>query len=209
MNQSCETRSLHYSDSKSDKFWIITLENNQHTVQYGRAGTQGQQQTKEFPTAEKARQSYEKLIREKIAKGYVKEQTQPQTPIVSPSDQPVIDLPNPAVASTIITPEAQESTPSGSSPQPQQPVKSELQETIDLDPKDWFWATWRNLTPLERSKPKPFDLKNCLARLRKVTASYYFWNWSKAKIEFVLSREEAHFWFTAIAEPKKMFVNAD
>ncbi len=30
--------------------------------------------------------------------------------------------------------------------------------SIDLNPEDWFWATWRNLTPLPRPEPQPFDL---------------------------------------------------
>jgi hypothetical protein len=75
-----------------------------------------------------------------------------------------------------------------------------LERSIDLDSEDWYWATWRNLEPMKRPEPKPFDLEDCLARLRKVTNS---WNWSKAKIATSLSPEEAHFWFAAIAKPKK------
>jgi Domain of unknown function (DUF4132) len=74
-----------------------------------------------------------------------------------------------------------------------------LERSIDLDPEDWYWATWRNLPPLQRPEPKPFDLQDCLKRLRKVTED---WDWSKAKIAISLSREEAHFWVMAIAKPK-------
>jgi hypothetical protein len=73
-----------------------------------------------------------------------------------------------------------------------------LERSIDLDPEDWYWATWRNLEPLKRPEPKPFDLQDCLARLRKVTNS---WNWSRAEISPSLSRAEAHFWCCAMAEP--------
>ncbi|MCU0551562.1 MAG: DUF4132 domain-containing protein [Leptolyngbya sp. Prado105] len=77
------------------------------------------------------------------------------------------------------------------------------ERSLNLDPKDWFWATWRNLTPLERSTPKPFNLKDCLNRFRRTAPQHYRWSWSKAKIAPVLSREEAHFWFAAISEPKR------
>lgn len=78
-------------------------------------------------------------------------------------------------------------------------IELNLERSIDLDPEDWYWATWRNLSPLPRPEPKPFDLQDCLKRLRKVTNS---WNWSKATIAVSLSPEEAHFWCYAMAEPK-------
>lgn len=64
-----ERRSLQFTDAKSNKFWTITLLGYSHTVDYGRVGTAGSQQTKEFSTAEKARQSYEKLIQRKTEQG--------------------------------------------------------------------------------------------------------------------------------------------
>ncbi len=73
-------------------------------------------------------------------------------------------------------------------------IELNLERSIDLDPEDWYWATWRNLPPLPRPEPKPFDLQDCLKRLRKVTER---WDWDKAKIDDILSREEAHFWFLA------------
>ena len=75
-----------------------------------------------------------------------------------------------------------------------------LERSIDLDSEDWYWATWRNLPPLPRPEPKPFDLQDCLKRLRKVKVQEHkvFWYWHKVKIDDLLSREEAHFWFAAI-----------
>ena len=66
-----EWRSLRYTDDKSDKFWSIALSGCSHTIEYGRYGTDGQSQTKEFPTAAAAQKSYEKLVAEKLKKGYV------------------------------------------------------------------------------------------------------------------------------------------
>jgi hypothetical protein len=72
-----------------------------------------------------------------------------------------------------------------------------LERSIDLDPEDWYWATWRNLPPLPRPEPKPFNLQDCLKRLRKVTQ---YWDWRKVKVDDILSRAEAHFWFVAKLE---------
>jgi predicted DNA-binding WGR domain protein len=66
-----ERRSLQYTDAKSDKFWTITLEGLSHTVQYGRVGTTGQLQTKEFGSEAEAQKSFQKLLQEKLKKGYV------------------------------------------------------------------------------------------------------------------------------------------
>ena len=64
-------RSFTYSDAKSHKFWNIDVTGNSFTVTYGKIGSAGQTQTKTFPTAEKAQAEAEKLIKEKVGKGYV------------------------------------------------------------------------------------------------------------------------------------------
>jgi predicted DNA-binding WGR domain protein len=64
-------RELVYMDSKSSKFWNIELAGKSYTVTFGRIGTAGQSQTKSFPNEETARKDMEKLIKEKLGKGYV------------------------------------------------------------------------------------------------------------------------------------------
>jgi uncharacterized protein (TIGR02996 family) len=64
-------RTFEYSDAKSHKFWNIELQGKSFTVSYGRQGTVGQSQTKEFADEEKAQKEHDKLVREKLAKGYV------------------------------------------------------------------------------------------------------------------------------------------
>ena len=64
-------RKLIFMDANSSKFWNIVLEGNSHTVNYGRTGTDGQTKTKEFDDAQKAQASFEKLVKQKIGKGYV------------------------------------------------------------------------------------------------------------------------------------------
>lgn len=66
----------HYLESfaaGSSKFWEITIDGSQHTVRFGRTGSQGQSRTKSFPDPAAARRDGERLIREKLAKGYAEQ----------------------------------------------------------------------------------------------------------------------------------------
>lgn len=57
-------------EGSSSKFWEIDVEGKSTTVRYGRIGTNGQTQTKAFPTEAKAVAERDKLIKEKTGKGY-------------------------------------------------------------------------------------------------------------------------------------------
>jgi len=63
-------REFEFSDDKSNKFWTIELDGKSFTVHYGRIGTNGQTQTKEFASPEAAKKEYDKLVAEKVKKGY-------------------------------------------------------------------------------------------------------------------------------------------
>jgi uncharacterized protein (TIGR02996 family) len=63
-------RTFQYSDAKSHKFWNIEVSGDTFTVTYGKVGARGQTQTKSFPSPEKAQQAADKLIAEKVGKGY-------------------------------------------------------------------------------------------------------------------------------------------
>lgn len=63
--------SLTYKDEKSNKFWEAALDENKLVVRFGRIGTRGQIQFKTFSTAEEALVEKEKLVKEKVNKGYV------------------------------------------------------------------------------------------------------------------------------------------
>lgn len=58
------------SDGSANKFWEITLSGTSLTVRFGRIGTAGQEQTKNFTTADLARKEHDKLVAEKAKKGY-------------------------------------------------------------------------------------------------------------------------------------------
>jgi uncharacterized protein (TIGR02996 family) len=76
-------RTFTCTDLKSHKFWNIELRGNTFTVTYGRQGTAGQTQTKAFPDEDRARQEHDKLVQEKLAKGYV--ETTPGAPQPAPA----------------------------------------------------------------------------------------------------------------------------
>jgi uncharacterized protein (TIGR02996 family) len=63
-------RTFTFSDATSHKFWNIELSGNGFTVTYGRVGTAGQTQTKTFASPSAAQKEHDKLVKEKLAKGY-------------------------------------------------------------------------------------------------------------------------------------------
>ncbi len=54
----------------SNKFWTIEQNDNTYSVQWGKLGTDGRSNEKEFTTKEECSNEVEKSIKEKISKGY-------------------------------------------------------------------------------------------------------------------------------------------
>ncbi len=109
--------------------------------------------------------------------------------------------PNPASAKAI-APNAQ--ADAGTTPEP-----VAIPCAIDLEPEDWFWATWRPRVPLPRPEPTPFDFEECLGRFMDLapnspgpTGNNWPWNWkwNRLRIPCIMTYEEAHFWFVALTE---------
>ena len=65
------TRRFEFIGGNSAKFYEIDQAGKNVTVRFGRLGTSGQEQTKSLPTLEAAQRHIEKLVGEKLAKGYV------------------------------------------------------------------------------------------------------------------------------------------
>lgn len=61
---------LKYIDGTSDKFWQIEVFGTDYKVTYGKNGTSGTIQTKSFATPEECLKMSEKILAEKIKKGY-------------------------------------------------------------------------------------------------------------------------------------------
>jgi predicted DNA-binding WGR domain protein len=64
-------RDFQFVDGDSSKFWSIEWKDDTYTVHFGRIGTQGQSQTKKLTSAKDASSFCEKVIAEKLKKGYV------------------------------------------------------------------------------------------------------------------------------------------
>lgn len=58
-------------EGASKKFWEVSQDGSSMTVCYGRIGTTGQTQTKTFPDEPRASREIQKLIAEKLKKGYI------------------------------------------------------------------------------------------------------------------------------------------
>lgn len=63
-------RYFEYKDNKSSKFWEVSAENNTLTVRYGKIGSKGISKNKEFGDNPAVVKEAEKLIKEKLRKGY-------------------------------------------------------------------------------------------------------------------------------------------
>jgi uncharacterized protein (TIGR02996 family) len=60
---------------QSLKFWNIALQGQRFTVRFGKVGTAGQTQTKDFQDEAKAKSEHDKLVAEKLGKDYVETTT--------------------------------------------------------------------------------------------------------------------------------------
>lgn len=63
-------RYLTFKDATSDKFWKIETDGKSFKVTYGKTGSAGVTQIKEFASAEKCEVEANKLVTEKLKKGY-------------------------------------------------------------------------------------------------------------------------------------------
>ena len=64
-------RCFEYTEGTSSKFWEIWVEGSSFITRYGRIGSSGQETVKDVGTPEKAKQQCDRLIAEKLKKGYV------------------------------------------------------------------------------------------------------------------------------------------
>ncbi len=76
--------------------------------------------------------------------------------------------------------------------------------SLPLDPQDWFWATWRELTPLSLPAARPFEPEKLLAALKRQPRIVNHYYWQGLKIPRSLSLEEAQFWFLAMTSPRPL-----
>jgi predicted DNA-binding WGR domain protein len=193
-------RELVFQEGGSNKFWNIELSGSSFTVTFGRVGTAGQQQTKEFANDEAAKKACDKLIAEKLKKGY--------TDAAGTSDGVAVVAAPKATAK----PKSKLAKAADEQPTESVPVKAavpapdlSIERRIDLEPADWARATFRPRKVLERGEPQPFDQEACCARVAKLRTEYYGWNvkWQDLKLPPAMTREEAHYWLEAMTTPRQ------
>ncbi len=69
-----KVRQFRFEQGTSSKFWRIALAGSELTVTFGRIGSTGQSNLKTFETVGRAEREMEKLVSEKLRKGYIEEQ---------------------------------------------------------------------------------------------------------------------------------------
>ncbi len=65
------TVQLEFEEGNSSKFWRARVDGKTLYVNYGKIGSAGQTQVKDFASPDAAQKEYDKLVREKLKKGYV------------------------------------------------------------------------------------------------------------------------------------------
>jgi uncharacterized protein (TIGR02996 family) len=76
-------RTFEFVEGSSRKFWHVELTGTQMVTSFGRIGTKGQTKAKDFPSEEAARGEFDRLVAEKLKKGY-RETTPPPGPAADP-----------------------------------------------------------------------------------------------------------------------------
>ena len=197
-------RVFEFSEGTSNKFWRIQLAGDSFTVQYGRIGTQGQEQTKTFGDAAKAQKEYDKLVAEKVKKGYTEVGG---TPVSTPAPSAAApSAPAPAKKAKAAKSEVVATSPAAPATKAAVSVSREVKRELHLDPTDWFAAMWRDPEPLVRPEPPVFDQAERIDRIRKHRGGYPFP--AKAFIRASsLTPEEARFWIAAMTTQTSSYGN--
>lgn len=210
-------REFQFIEGPSKKFWAIELEGAAFTVHFGRIGTAGQAQKKEFATPEAAKKEHDKLIAEKTRKGYTEtDGAAATTPVPAavvksgaavprprrakagdlPPDAGAVDEDSPATVAVT----AGDDRPPRQARQIQPPTASTPpapERRTHLPATEYRRAGWLPWTPLPEPPVEAFDLEKCLGKLEKVLDGDYFGYWSlRVVIPSTASPEEACFWIT-------------
>ncbi|MFO0614653.1 MAG: DUF4132 domain-containing protein [Polyangiaceae bacterium] len=195
-------REFVFKEGGSDKFWRIELGDRSFDVTFGKTGSKGQKQRKTFGSAAEATRAHDALIAEKLRKGYTESSVAPAgkasaaTKAVAATGTAAPAKAKAASPSAEAAPAAPRVAPTTATPSPADAVE----RRIDLDPRDWHWAAWRQLPP-PPSATRPFDLDDCLARLSKVRpARYGGLALDKAGIGPGMTKEEARLWWECMVD---------
>lgn len=201
-------RTFEFAEGTSNKFWTISLDGKSHTVNFGRIGTAGQMQSKEFGSEAEAQKSFDKLVAEKVKKGYVEKgaptgsASAMPAPRSAPAQSAAVASPPPPVsrpAAPASTKPTAAPAATSSIPAPPPAGTTGVRREIELHFTDCSYLPAERAAPTPREPAQPFDHEDCLERLRtKVRVRTYGWDWdfSRAIPDRALAPEEAEFWLT-------------
>jgi predicted DNA-binding WGR domain protein len=127
-------RRLELVEGASSKFWEIELQGSAFTVRWGRIGTAGQTQQKSFANEAKAQAEHDKLLAEKLKKGYAEVGSSAAT-----SAPVVAAVPKPAAPAAAPKPPAPAPPAPVAAPKPPAPVAAApaRPEAEDTRPIAW------------------------------------------------------------------------
>ncbi|HEY1959088.1 MAG TPA: DUF4132 domain-containing protein [Polyangiaceae bacterium] len=160
-------RRFELSEGTSNKFWEVDVEGNALTVRFGRIGTNGQTQTKEFASAEKATAEHDKLVKEKTKKGYAEVAASGTLAAVAPKPAPT-PTPSP-------TPSPSPNPPQTPSPNPNPPSTPNPPPRSVIDSVAWTDSALRAIAPIRGSSlvtPRAPDARATYATIRKAAQGY-------------------------------------
>ncbi len=126
-------RYFEFKDDKSAKFWEIKQEQSHLQIRWGKIGTAGQSQTKEFESDNKAQLAYDKLVKEKTGKGYIEISSngQPASPLTSPAATSATKAKAKKVPEPASAPSAADAIAPASIATTIAPAASAISETLD------------------------------------------------------------------------------
>ncbi|WP_016756585.1 DUF4132 domain-containing protein, partial [Leptospira santarosai] len=200
---------LTYQDTTSNKFWNIEVSGNSFTVTYGKIGTSGQTQTKTFDNEDKCLKEAQKLLSEKLKKGY-----QGTGEVVASTSSPKsaknkTEIPEIKSAQTkqttetndkaSIARESQTHFQNGNHKIEEKKLKEPIEKTLGLS-KEELSVRFNIAAILPKEEPKPFDLKTRIEQLSSLIKGSGWWNvdWTDQNIPLFMNKQEAHFWFLAL-----------
>ena len=203
------TKELTYSDGSSDKFWKIEITGDSHTVHFGKIGTAGQTRTKEFDSDEDAQKSYNKLIAQKLKKGYTesggsskaakkstkkatKKPTKKTTKATKAKSSPAGSAKTKAAAKKKTAPTPRESSPD---------FDLSVTHDLGLSEPELRRSAFNKLPPLKASKEEVTIEQAIDDFVKNAKIERYGWNlnFREVPLTYPMSKPLAHFWFYMMA----------
>ncbi|HRI69800.1 MAG TPA: DUF4132 domain-containing protein, partial [Polyangium sp.] len=119
-------------EGSSNKFWQIEQDGPKLTIQWGKIGTSGQSQVKDFSSDVQATAEHDKLVKEKTKKGYAEvaavANASAPAPAPAPASAPKPRAPKPVASE----PSSTEQTPKPAEPEPELAIAAST-GTVEID----------------------------------------------------------------------------